>query len=213
MKKIFKGKVKYNFFIGLADNTTKFMLLCFALCVFSIVAFKFCGAPISWESIFSIDAAVLVVFSGFMVFIYLYGKYYNSLLKRWDKQGFEVLEIDDKIRIMRFDNRKIISFNDIARIDFAMCADKLPRIPKSYDVVNAQMKINLKNGEEIIYYVQTLTVLYKMLKYLRSLGLLVEAEEFDNNTLYKMQAHYWYFIVGMVVIMFIIVVIGNIAYE
>jgi len=41
MKKVFKGKVKYNFFIGLADNPTKFMLLCFALWALLIVAFKF----------------------------------------------------------------------------------------------------------------------------------------------------------------------------
>ena len=110
---------------------------------------------------------------------------------------------------MRFDNRKMISLNDIVRIDFSMCGDNLPSIPKSYDVVNAQMNVYLQNGEKIVYYVQTLTVLYKMLNYLRLLGLHVDATEFDNNALYKMRAHYWYFIAFMVGIMFIAALLGN----
>ena len=185
MTKVFKGKVKYDFWIGtMGKNTTKFMSFCLLLELLVFGAIYFSGEDIDYP-------VLLILLAAMIIFCYWYHGYYKARLELWDKPGFEILEVDEGAHLIRLDKSKIIPFAHVAKISFVEDEEVLPYLNKTYDTINAKMIIHLLNGEPVEYYVQQLSTIYKMINYFRSLNFKVKAENFDSNAGYKARAHYW----------------------
>lgn len=192
MKTVFKGKVKYDFWIGIMGSSKmKFMSFCLILELIVFGGIYSSGDEIDY-------GFLLFLFVLMNIFCYWYHSFYKNRLQKWDKPGFEILEVDEGAHLIRLDERKIIPFAHVARIAFVEDSEVLPYLAKTYDVLNAKMIIYLQNGEQIEYYVQQLATIYKMIKFFRKLNFKVTAEEFDHNPIYKARSHYWVFIFAAV---------------
>lgn len=189
MEKVFKGKIKYNFWIGLGNNLPLFMTICIAL-VAIIVGILKVFEPEYFENQVPLTFA-FACFASYTVLCYIFGRYYRHILRQWDKPGYEILMVDVEAKTICFDNQKTVSFAEVESIRLEKCADSLPAIPKSYDVVNAQAVIKLFNGERIVFYMQKLSWIYDMIDYFRDIRIRVEVDEFENNKMYKIQANTW----------------------
>ena len=189
MKKVIKGKIKYNFWIGLGNNLPLFMTFCIALVVAIGGILK-----VFEPGYFDNQVPPAFVITGFALYIticYVYGRYYRYVLRQWDKPGYEILMVDGEARTICFDNQIIVPLAEIESIRLEKCNDSLPRIPKSYDVINARAVIKLLNGDRIEFYMQKLSWIYDMIKYFGDMHIRVEADEFEHNKRYKLQANNW----------------------
>ena len=114
MSKIFKGKVKYDFWIGIMGmDKAKFMEFCLVLEFIVFGAIYFADENIDYPVLFCLFAAMTI-------FCCWYHDFYKARLEKWDKKGFEILEVDDKERIVRLDHRRVIPFAEILQIIFIL---------------------------------------------------------------------------------------------
>ena len=200
MKKCFKGKVKYDFWLGTMSKPIVYNVLCFFLfaIVFCIILadeyFKHKDTPLFF---------LISVFSVAFIISIFYGIYFRSILKKWDKSGFEVLCVDANTHQITLDNKRSFSFAEIESLTFEKCQDALPGIPKSYTVINAQLTIKLINHEQIVYYVQKLGTIFKMHKFFKAHGLPSKADEFENSIFYRTQTKFGWIIFIIIVCMFV----------
>ncbi|MBO6281335.1 MAG: hypothetical protein J6N49_02255 [Alphaproteobacteria bacterium] len=204
MKKVFKGKIKHNFWIGIGYNLPLFMAICVAMMVIVV------GTLLIFEpEYFDNEVPTSFAVSGcvaYLVLCYIFGRYYRYILRQWDKPGYEIMTADTETKTVSFDDKKVISFAEIESIRLEKCADSLPAIPKSYDMVNAKAVIKLLNGETIVFYMQKLEWIYNMIKYFKDLHIRVEADEFEHNKVYKIQSNTWKINLTLVLIAWIYMV-------
>ncbi|MEE6207863.1 MAG: hypothetical protein VZR95_07415 [Alphaproteobacteria bacterium] len=196
MKKVLKGKIKYNFWIGLGCNVPVFMAVSFVMAVTVVGVLQYFDPQYFAGKV--TFAGALSSFAAYMGICYIIARYYRRILSRWDKVGYGILTVDTEARTICFDNTKTIPFAEVESIRFEKCEDSLPRIPKSYDMVNAQAVFKLINGDTLIFCMQKLEWVYGMIKYFRDLHIRVEADEFENNAMYKIQANSWKMILVLV---------------
>lgn len=189
MKTVFKGKIKYNFWIGIGYNLPFFMTIAFTMATTVIGTFFYFSPDCYLDD--ETFTFVMYLFAGYMGFCYLISCYYRYILRQWDKPGYEILEVDDEAEILSLDTSKIIQLSEIECICFKECKDYVPHIRKSYDTINAQAVIILRNGEKEVFLMQKLSWIYEMINYFRGLHIRVDADEFDDNPIHMIEQHTW----------------------
>lgn len=202
MPEIFKGKIKYNPLYVIAADERKWLIITAAMCALAFF-------PVLYFEENADRSIILCLVIGVMIFSFLYGRWYANRMRLWDKPGFDELAVFAKEKYLKLDKYRMIAFNDIDYLSFSECCDSIPYLPKSYDLINAELQIHLKNGEVINFYVQQVSKIFKMNKYFNSLGLHSDMGKIGHSPLRIFQAHYA--VIWIITLIFIILTIFIIA--
>ena len=161
MKKSWKPQVR-SFFA----NRIPFWII-LGICIFIVCYYLYLAQNIKFL-IFTIAA-----YFGSVIFNYYY-------VKRWNKGGFEKITVDTDKNVIIFDDKCVISFNDIVNIDYVI--ENNPNIPLIFrsdiydngriDIlkINATLIIQTKDCKIIRYSIQNKTAAKSILKLLKQAG-------------------------------------------
>ena len=173
MKKSWKPQVR-SFFV----NRVPFWIF-LGFCTFA-VCWYFCLPPQNYKMFF----IVIFAYLGSALFNYYY-------VKRWDKGGFEKITIDTNKKLIIFDDKYTVNFENIVNIEYTI--ENNPNIPLIFrtdiydngriDIlkINATLLIQTNNGKYIHYSIQNKHAAKSILKALKCSGFDIDVS--DERTL------------------------------